>query len=138
MSAKYESSHPWALCNLSKGEYVRADAVAALTDSDGSNPFFEGYINLGQALLSQICWLSDGSIAMCCGGDLHRSRWAGDRFEVTTMDKLSLNITWKDVSGEVTETLEMIWKSEYGTPSKDWREVLAEESKQWASDEGFF
>lgn len=113
MDPKYESSYPWVLCNLSKSEYVRAGAVAALTESAGDTPFILNAIRLDHALLSQICWSSDGSIAMSYEGDLHRGRWAGDCFEVTSMDKLDPKITWKDVSDEVTNTLDKIWQSEY-------------------------
>ena len=106
---RYESSHPWVLCNLSKRIYVRAEAVAALTDSDGSTPFISGtacmLIDLGHILLSQICWSSDDTTGLSYRGDLHRGPWAGDRFEVTSMDKLDSNIPWKDVSDEVVGTV---------------------------------
>lgn len=147
MKPKYESSYPWVLCNLSKSEYVRADAVAALTESAGDTPFIQNAIRLGHALLSQICWSSDRSIAMSYEGDLHRGRWAGDCFEVTSMDKLDPKVTWKDISDEVTNTLDEIWQSEYddipnpeaGTHQSkfereyrgSWRQQLREGALSW-------
>ncbi|KAI0083760.1 hypothetical protein BDY19DRAFT_616340 [Irpex rosettiformis] len=121
MKPKYESPHPWVLCNLSKGEYVRVDAVAALTNYNGHKPFIAGDIDLGHALLSQICWSTDDSIAMGYEGDLHRGRWAGDRFVVLPMNKLDTRKTWQDVSDEVTKILVKIWECEWG---EDWKELI--------------
>ncbi len=117
---EYKSSNPWVLCNLSKHEYIRADAIAGITEGEVKKltPFLYGPISLGQALLSRICWSSDGSISMCYEGDLHRGPWAGDRFEVTTTDKLQ-GTEWKDISAEVAELLPKIWDAEYGDDS--WR-----------------
>ncbi len=125
ITPRYHSSQPWVLCNLSKNEYVRADAIAALTKSDGATPFIKGAINLSHALLSRICWSSDSQIAMNYEGDLHRGPWAGDRFEVTTMNKLK-GEEWRDISGEIVEILEKIWKFEYGD---HWREKIQDVSR---------
>ncbi|KAI0925211.1 hypothetical protein AcW1_007079 [Taiwanofungus camphoratus] len=51
----------WALCNLSKQEYIRADAVAKLTKAPLNGPLIKGSIGLGEVLLSQICWSSYAS-----------------------------------------------------------------------------
>ncbi|KAI0083571.1 hypothetical protein BDY19DRAFT_910510 [Irpex rosettiformis] len=125
---KYELLHPWVLCNLSKGKYVRADVVAALTGEklSESEPFISGGIDLGHALLSQICWLSVGSIAMSYDDNLHCGPWAGDQFEVTSMDKLDLKTTWEDVSDDIAKILVKIWESEYGA---DWKEEVRQ---RWA------
>ncbi|KAI0690310.1 hypothetical protein BC835DRAFT_1365229 [Cytidiella melzeri] len=120
ITPRYESTHPWVLCNLSKGEYVRAEAIASLTGSEGNTPFIQHAVRLDHALLSQICWSSDGSIAMENKDNLHRGPWAGDCFEVTSMDELKATIEWKDISDEVVETLDKTWSSEYG---EDWREA---------------
>ncbi|KAI0083759.1 hypothetical protein BDY19DRAFT_616237 [Irpex rosettiformis] len=119
VTPRYESSHPWVLCNLSKGEYVQATAVAALTGNDGSTPFITGAFNLGHALLSRICWSSDGSIAMGYRGELHRGPWSGDRFEVTTVDKLQTGVEWKNISGEVVDVLSKISLYEYDNILQD-------------------
>ena len=76
--------------------------------------------DLGHALLSMICWSSDGSISMEYEGDLHRGEWVGDRFEVGSMDDLREAkdfADWVDVSKKVVKILDKIWKSELG---HDW------------------
>lgn len=114
-SPEYDSEQPWVLCNVSKGEYVRAEAVATLTGREHKGPFIEAPINLGHALLSRICWSSDPSISMSYDKDLHRGPWAGDRVAVTALDRLKFGIEWKDVSKEVVDVLCDIWESEYGS-----------------------
>ncbi len=115
---EFESSSPWILCNLSKREYVRADAIAGIKDeveAKQSTPFFRRRISLGQALLSRICWSSDRSTNLLYRGDLHAGPWAGDRFEVTTMDRMQgAESQWKDISEEVTTLLTRIWNEECG------------------------
>ncbi|KAI0825539.1 hypothetical protein BC629DRAFT_1434177 [Irpex lacteus] len=128
MKPRYDSSHPWVLCNLSKGEYIRADAVAKLTNSKGDTPFIANAIRLDHALLSRVCWSSDGSIAMVNEDNLHRGSWAGDRFEVTSMDKIDPRIDWKDVSKETVKTLQKIWRNDYG---KDWKKQLLAGKISW-------
>lgn len=119
---RYESSHPWVLCNLSKGVYVRADAIANVSGTiSHRTPFIRGIIDLGVAMFSKICWSSDASIAMGYGGDLHRGPWAGDRFEVTTLDKLDDKLEWKDGTAEVTKLVNAIWTADLG---REWREVI--------------
>ncbi|KAG8992317.1 hypothetical protein FRB94_011246 [Tulasnella sp. JGI-2019a] len=73
------------LCNLSKRLYFRRHVGTALEDAE-----------LGGFLLSHICWSSDPSTGM---GNIHRGIWAGDRFEITTLDRLKGGAdSWKDVS----------------------------------------
>ncbi|KAI0338553.1 hypothetical protein BDW22DRAFT_1362588 [Trametopsis cervina] len=136
MEASYKSSQPWVLCNISKGVYVRADAISELAGENSNNtPFgYNDHLQLDQALLSQISWSSDSSLSMCYGDEelqaykpehanfkLHRGPWAGDRFEVTTMDRMRKNIEWKDVSAEIVALLEMIYEAEFGD---NWKEEL--------------
>ncbi|KAI0683678.1 hypothetical protein BC835DRAFT_1423076 [Cytidiella melzeri] len=106
----HDDSSLRVLCNISKGEFVRQTSIKDL-------PF---YADLGHAMLSRICWATDDSIGMAYGlednkNPLHRGSWAGDRFEVTTMDRLRSNIEWRDVSKEVADTLRDIYRSEYGS-----------------------
>ncbi|KAI0683677.1 hypothetical protein BC835DRAFT_1423075 [Cytidiella melzeri] len=103
----YDHSSVWVLCNISKGEFVRKTSL---------KDFF--WADLGHAMLSRICWSSDSSIAMSYENEknpLHRGSWAGDRFEVTTMDRLRSDIEWRDVSKEVADTLLDIYRFEYGS-----------------------
>lgn len=97
----------WALCNLSKREYVQSDTI-------GDFPSVKqlGYFEF---LLSRICWSSDPSISMCYRGTIHRGVWAGDRFEITTIDRLEGGeAEWKDVGEEMTKEMAAIWESDYG------------------------
>lgn len=112
----YDSSQPWVLCNISKGLYVRVDAATGLGGEDSTGTPFR--VGLDQVLLSQVCWSLDDSLAMRSeyedeGGDifeLHRGPWAGDRFEVTTMDRMKKNIDWKDDSVRVLGLVVQIYK----------------------------
>ena len=50
-------------------------------------------------------------------GDIHRGVWAGDRFDIITIDQFKLadgEKEWKDVSDEVAKEVTEIWGSEYG------------------------
>lgn len=79
------------LCNLSKGLYVREDAI----------PLFErDQFHICQALLSRIIWSSGGTdLSYKDAKDpIHRGKWAGDKFEVTTRDRLRRGIKWRDGS----------------------------------------
>ena len=108
------------LCNLSKGEYVRADGL-------GVPP----HANLAHALLARICWSSEREVGMVCADDykpqLTAGTWAGDRFCVTSLDvlpememELGMDVSdaegdgekreWKDVTCEVAEVLTHIWE----------------------------
>ncbi|KAI0723876.1 hypothetical protein C8T65DRAFT_825010 [Cerioporus squamosus] len=87
---------PWALCNLTKREYVYAD------HSDAS-------ITLWQMLLACICWTScrRGSETAAnsseqCGAALCRGRWAGDRFAIRTLDSTWTGTGWSDATCEVS------------------------------------
>ena len=103
------------LCNLSKGEYVRADGLTMPT-----------HANLAHALLARICWSSSREVGMVCADDyrpqLTAGTWAGDRFCVTSLDalpELGVDLTdgegekrelgWRDVTLEVGEVLAHIW-----------------------------
>lgn len=115
---------PLALCNLSKRQYVREaaveDLVTALKARKDKNSTEKGYgpmPTLWQALLFQICWSSDPSVAMSCTHDIHRGAWAGDRFEVNYLDELEKAedfADWVDVSEEVVCILDDIWENDRG------------------------
>ncbi|KZT10971.1 uncharacterized protein LAESUDRAFT_721389 [Laetiporus sulphureus 93-53] len=126
-----DETHGWVLCNISKREYVRASAVAALTGTSAKRPQGIGgpgrrKIGLGHVLITQICWSSDNSISMYYEGDLHRGRWAGDHLSITTMDRLDKHEAWKDASEEVVKKVVEIWDSEF----EGWRsQVDGKDSK---------
>ncbi|KAH9899409.1 hypothetical protein C8Q73DRAFT_787297 [Cubamyces lactineus] len=91
------------LCNISKGEYVR--------DAGLTVPY---RITLAHALVSQTCWSSQPSFAMCCSQEyeekLMRGRWAGDKFCIVTEDTMPKleDGEWKDVTKEVDSLLRHI------------------------------
>ncbi|KAG8988825.1 hypothetical protein FRB94_000382 [Tulasnella sp. JGI-2019a] len=98
MSVADEPLEAAVLCNLSKREYVRQQAVEA-----------HGCAGFGAFLLSRICWSSDSSVSMAYEGDIHRGIWAGDRFEITTIDALRGGETnWKDISDEMGKEMAAI------------------------------
>ncbi|EPQ50487.1 hypothetical protein GLOTRDRAFT_133860 [Gloeophyllum trabeum ATCC 11539] len=107
----------WVLCNLSKLQYVRADTVREMVGDA---------LELGDVLLSQICWSTDPSISMAYNGDLHRGAWAGNRFLLATMDEVNGALrekgTWTDVTKVVMKQVAEIWRSEHG---RGWPEERA-------------
>lgn len=49
--------------------------------------------------------------------DIHRGVWAGDRFDITTIDQIGVKDgekQWTDVSDEVAKEMTEIWVGEYG------------------------
>lgn len=97
------------LCNLTKKEYVHKEEIIE-----------HGKAGFGGFLLSRICWGS-GSISMQYGGGLNQGEWAGNRFEITTMDRISGGLRgWKDVGEEPGDVMAEIWESDQGP---DWQTV---------------
>lgn len=96
------SDQTWILRNLSSHEYVRADTL----DSIESEPSLEP-VGFGDVMMTRVQWTSDpsGVIAGGCEG-----AWAGDRFDITTLEKLVLEpgfeSSWEDVSSMVVEDVE--------------------------------
>lgn len=107
----------WILCNSSKRQYVRADTVREIAGDA---------VNLGDVLLSQICWSSCPDIGISgYEGDVHRGLWAGDRFLITTLDELKDDQLehegiWQDMSGDVMQKVLEIWRRIHGP---DWPET---------------
>lgn len=113
----YDETKDWIICNLTRHEFVRADAITKVTGTeDVKGPFVESQMALGEVLVAHICRSSDDSISMADpDGDIHRGRWAGDRFEITTTDQVkNLDKEWKDVSDEVAKKMQTIWQANYG------------------------
>lgn len=115
---KYPSPDQQILCNLSKGEYVRNQALqdSELTaeiddeyyyDENWSSRLPMVSVELAHALLSRICWSTYSDEL-----DIHRGPWAGDKLEVTTMDKVTSDVEWRDISEEVLDILREIWATE--------------------------
>ncbi|KAK7688654.1 hypothetical protein QCA50_008192 [Cerrena zonata] len=59
---------------------------------------------------------SDAKYQIACEecSDIHRGRWTGDKFEITTMGRAkNLVEEWKGVSGLAAKRMEAIWKAEF-------------------------
>ncbi len=111
----------WALVNLSKMEYVTASAMATLSQHANDVQPWLPYCraDLGHALLARICWASED----CTGLERNPTRvdrgpWAGDRFCITTLDRLAKpsrgEPQWKDVSRPVVRDVRKIFETMYG------------------------
>lgn len=111
----------WALFNLSKMEFVTASAMATLSKHpDDVQPWLPYCrADLGHALLARICWASED----CTGLErnptrVERGPWAGDRFCITTRDRMAKqkkgDPQWKDVSRKVVRDVKKIFKAIYG------------------------
>jgi len=113
----------WILRNLSKYEYVREEAVKVASVEGMGNNRSSNKIGLGQVVLSRICWSTDDSCAMSYyDEDIHRGVWAGDRFDITTINQVVVKDSekqWTDVSDKVEKEMTEIWVGEYG---KEWLE----------------
>lgn len=103
---------PNVLCNLSKGECVREDALVRLESRWCS-------VTLAHAVLSRICCSPDSSMSMACSGEyedrLAKGPWAGDQFRITSeadMPPLKGGQEWKDVTKDVNRMLRHLWNGE--------------------------
>ncbi|KAJ1954805.1 hypothetical protein GGI12_005711 [Dipsacomyces acuminosporus] len=90
------------LRNLTTKEYVCAKD---LNDIKGSYN-----ICLGHVLLARICWSTDDSVSMANINEIHRGKWAGHRFDITTIDKVDR--TWKDVGKELCQEVYNIFEAD--------------------------
>ncbi|KAI0334945.1 hypothetical protein GY45DRAFT_966156 [Cubamyces sp. BRFM 1775] len=97
---------PEVLCNVSKREFVRRDALPKV-------PTFRE-VTLAHALIVQVLWSPDPSCGFRVADEyderISRGPWAGDRFCVTTMatmPELAPGMEgWRDVSEEVAGFLD--------------------------------
>ncbi|KAI0057633.1 hypothetical protein BV25DRAFT_1830878 [Artomyces pyxidatus] len=123
LQPSYTTDDTWVLYNLSKHEYVRADALCDFSGYKWTDIFDRRIVvGFGTVLGARASWSSDGSVSMAYEGNLHRGVWAGDRFEITTLGRAVDREEWKDVSEEVIQELTEIWKSEY---RNNWKKELA-------------
>lgn len=135
--AYFPTDRAWVLRNLTKREYVRAEALALYPD-ECQGPFVgvPGVRpGLGEVVMSRIVWSSDISDECYYGEGITRGVWAGDRFDIRAVGTVDLegdnefDEPWKDVSTEVAcETLRAWdkfraygWRQSFRSrPSSDW------------------
>lgn len=96
----YYTEEPRILRNLTKREYVCEKEVEKVA---GNHKF-----DFCTVLLSRIFW-SDNSVGDVQGDIDERGLWAGDRFDITTGDKV--DETWVDVSNEATDEVCMLFSA---------------------------
>ncbi|KAK7688666.1 hypothetical protein QCA50_008204 [Cerrena zonata] len=125
----YDESRDWALCNLTKREYVRADTITKLSGTTrNKGPFIGIDLTLGTVLVIQMCWFYETPTTLY-DGDLSKGRWAPDAFEITTLDRIKDFDEWKDVGDSVAKQIEEIWDvefAEYFEPPSNWRQAEME------------
>ncbi|KAI0719372.1 hypothetical protein C8T65DRAFT_725430 [Cerioporus squamosus] len=115
----------WALCNLTKKEYVRASAVAELAGKPNDpQPFLPRCrLDLGHALLTRICWSNEALPNTPPKMKIHNGPWVGDRFCITTMGRWAEPKEgeepweWKVVSSQVVRELLQVYRVAF---EKDW------------------
>lgn len=125
LSDFYPEDQPWVLRNLTTQEYVRSEAIAIKPEYiHGPNIDVLGF---GEVVWSRICWSTETDCSMDYTDNIHRGIWAGHRFDITTLYRHkqgSLEGTeWKDVSEEVANWVEKIWRKEFGS---NWRDIAIE------------
>jgi len=109
------------LRNLTTHEYVREDALIEELMPQMPPESQVQFISLGHVLVAHISWSSNPSMSTPYHRNLHRGKWAGHRFDITTIDALPVlskdkdgeEIPWKDVSKEAVELMADIWNYEY-------------------------
>ena len=134
-----EERGPRVLANLSRGGFVREDALGIARERRRA----QVRVGWGHVLLARICWASDGRTGMQGftpgvpgtrvsvedRGDgegeergrreyeyiLHRGEWAGHRFAIVPLKRMweldvKKGMIWRDVSEEVDAELRLIWE----------------------------
>lgn len=102
--AREEIDKATVLCNITRGKYVLGSAV--------QKKYKRGWPTLGHLLLGHICWSDEGDPhfknARC---EVTEGPWAGDQFEVTTLDKLRPDIKWEDATKSALARLIDLWEA---------------------------
>lgn len=112
----------WILRNLTTKEYVRGEVIA-LKQEFVHGPNIE-VLGFAEILISRISW-SSGEIQFGKDKNLARGKWAGHRFDITTLsvhEETTGRDEWKDISDEILREIDVIIGSQKGD---DWRELLS-------------
>lgn len=102
----------WVLRNLTAKQYVRERLLAReLPYAVAGRP-----AGLGEALAIRIIWSDNEDISIYHGfAAMHRGRWAGHRFDVTTLDHVVAATQrgegWRDVSTQVVMEISSVLKA---------------------------
>ncbi|KAH9901446.1 hypothetical protein C8Q73DRAFT_786813 [Cubamyces lactineus] len=125
----YPDDAQWVVCNLSKREYLRYDAIPPVRNKPNPVDAQSRKVNLCRLVFACICWSpsKDTGIRSAGGGadavnaQLARGRWAGDRLEMTTLEKMAPcegAARWKDVTEDLLRLLHELWVSKMGDPRR--------------------
>ncbi|KAJ7166334.1 hypothetical protein C8R43DRAFT_945914 [Mycena crocata] len=140
----YRPIEPGILRNLSKCQYVRESALRVMKEHYTGTEVRMGQVNLGEIIMMRICFSSDPSVATPWEGGIHRGVWTGDRFDIVeNVDWLTNRAGnepgWMDVTDEVMEEFEDIWRAEYpgqwGDDEEDDEEGDEDEDEEGDEDE---
>lgn len=106
------------LCNLSKGVFISFDAIQELNNSFRQQlGYWHGFgnITIDAALLAMITWSTEVPQLRHCSEDIRKrltsGPWAGDRFELTTLERVRKDIAWRDVTAEVVEWVDELFEA---------------------------
>ena len=108
---------PDVLRNITKRQYVRRDALINMTETCPEEWQFNR-VDLGHVVLARTCW-STSSDGTHLHDVAHRGVWAGDRFDITSLDALDEKdengeqVEWKDVTEEVLDEMDRLWSNEF-------------------------
>ncbi|KAK7688659.1 hypothetical protein QCA50_008197 [Cerrena zonata] len=117
----FDGTQDWLLCNLTKHEYIRADAIVGLCGitKNKHGPFFGNRLTFGSVLVTHISWSQDSTLnTPFTEHELHRGEWAGNRIEIIATDKLNNPSEWNDISENAVLRMDGLWKGEFG---RDWQ-----------------
>lgn len=119
----YPVDQPWILRNLTTQEYVRSEAIAIKPEYI-HGPKIDG-LGFGEVVWSRICWSGDADYAMDCTDNIYRGVWAGHCFDITTLERHKQSslegMEWKDISEEVANSVDRIWRNHFGS---NWRDMI--------------
>ncbi|RDB25968.1 hypothetical protein Hypma_006271 [Hypsizygus marmoreus] len=105
MALAFAHDQVWVLRNLSKHQYVRVDALGADPKHVRGPSTRWGSPGLGDVLLPRIMWTSETG-QNYYEGEIGRRSWAGDRFDIQTLDTVEGDDEWKDISMRVAREIE--------------------------------
>lgn len=126
----YPRDQTWILRNLTTKEFVRGEAIALRKE------FIHGpqidVLGFAEILISRISWSDEvEKIGRC--DNVARGKWAGHRFDITSLSQIGCEKkfdSWKDVSNEILRELDLMISEETGD---DWRDQLAEQHQKSAT-----
>ncbi|KAK7692509.1 hypothetical protein QCA50_004136 [Cerrena zonata] len=123
----YDHDLTWVLCNLSKKQYVLADDIAKATGHEPNGAWFGQLLTFAEVLAPYLCLAESDTRPgyRIYEGDVTCGPWMGDRFDITTTNRIDLT-EWTDVTCKVIENLQRMWKRCYG---EEWKE------KTWPMDD---